>query len=443
MPFSPGSDYWLEIPAGRHRVGLTADEARTLARESADAFRARGIDLSPNEGKMMRQAATMLDTTGSAAWVERHLWATAPAREVELPAFAIARRPITNREYREFMADTGETQLPRAWARDRGNSADALPARGVSWWLAKAIAEWAGARLPFGAEWERAARGTEHRLFPWGNEFSPLGGDLFARGYEYSQPAERSRTAEGFLGALTYGEEWCAELVAGDWSRTAAGARPVDPIVPSAIGRVAMGNASYAYQADTALVRLVRGDGLSIEAPSPSTPPRFLAVGPVRAFESRILRPAIERLRGDRVGGEHDVVIDPSGNYHSVAGAVKLWLAANPASTTIGAWVPDEPTAGLSFVAVSRETVRRIPKEHGLFLWCVQYRVDSRGDARARPITAFRMAFDRRLHRFESRFRPDEVDTRVEELTPDLVRTSILDAFHDYEMHADSDDGPR
>ena len=75
-------------------------------------------------------------------------------------------------------------------------------------------------------------------------------------------------------------------------------------------------------------------------------------------------------------------MIDPSGNYHSVAGAVKLWLAANPASTTIGAWVPDEPTAGLSFVAVSRETVRRIPKEHGLFLWCVQYRVDARGDAR-------------------------------------------------------------
>jgi hypothetical protein len=41
MTFSPSSDYWLEISAGRYRVGLTIDEARTLARESADSFQAR------------------------------------------------------------------------------------------------------------------------------------------------------------------------------------------------------------------------------------------------------------------------------------------------------------------------------------------------------------------------------------------------------------------
>jgi hypothetical protein len=104
--------------------------------------------------------------------------------------------------------------------------------------------------------------------------------------------------------------------------------------------------------------------------------------------------------------------------------------------------IPEKPTAGLSFVAVSRETVRRIPKEHGLFLWCVQYRIDERGEARARSVAVFRMAFDRKIHRFENGFRRHEADTRVDELTPELVQASVLDAFQHYEIHADADQDP-
>ncbi len=441
MAFSPSATYWLAVPAGRYRVGVDADEGRTFAKQSADWLAGRGVDLSPNEGKMMRRAAELLETSGNPAWVERYVATTYPARQVELAAFAIARRPITNREYRAFMADTKETQEPSAWARSKDNAADDRPARGVPWWIAIAIADWAGCRLPFADEWESAVRGAAHRLFPWGNQLLPTARRSLLEGYEHSLPADSSHTSEGFDGALTGSEEWCADLAAGSWGRLTAGGRGGDPIVPATIARTDMARASYAIAAETATVRLVRRDGRSVPSPDPATPPGLLALGPVRQLESRVIRPILNGLQRSRVGHDHTIAVDRTGHYRAVPGALKLWLATNPNSDTVIATVPTEWTAGLSFVAASRETVRRVPKEHGIFAWCIQYRVDERGHARARPVTAFRMAFDKAIHRFENRF--DELaDTAVDDITPAMIQASIMDAFQFYELHADADRDP-
>src|SRR5512140_1221127 len=212
MPFNPPRDYWLEVPAGRYRVGLTHDEARALARQSAAWMKGEGPEFSLNEGKAISRAAELLDTMANPAWVEAYLLANYPAREVNVPAFAIAKHPIDNRTFRAFMADTGETQPPDSRSRGAANLEDSRPAHGLSWWQAIAIAEWAGARLPFEAEWERAVRGEEHLLFPWGNEFVPIGAKVLREGYPIALPSATTRAPSGLEGAVCRSPEWCADL---------------------------------------------------------------------------------------------------------------------------------------------------------------------------------------------------------------------------------------
>jgi len=95
-----------------------------------------------------------------------------PAHPVNLTPFYIDTYPVTNQDYHEFVNCTGY-KAPIHW--QRGNPPMGLvrhPVVNVSWQDAKAYAEWMGARLPTEAEWEKAARGNDERLYPWGNRFA-------------------------------------------------------------------------------------------------------------------------------------------------------------------------------------------------------------------------------------------------------------------------------
>ena len=113
--------------------------------------------------------------------------------EVYLDAYRIARYPVTVGQYRQFVDDEGY-QDQRWWKAGVSASSPqpddweaqlpypSRPVVNVSWWEAAAFCAWAGCRLPTEAEWERAARGTEGRKYPWGDEADrPAAGELHER----------------------------------------------------------------------------------------------------------------------------------------------------------------------------------------------------------------------------------------------------------------------
>jgi serine/threonine-protein kinase len=87
------------------------------------------------------------------------------AKTLTLPAFYIDETEVSNAEYQKFCQATGHPASPTAGY----NMHPDYPVTGVSYEDAKAYADWAGKRLPTEEEWEKAARGTDERMFPWGD----------------------------------------------------------------------------------------------------------------------------------------------------------------------------------------------------------------------------------------------------------------------------------
>ena len=83
---------------------------------------------------------------------------------VDVAAFELARTPVTNADYERFVAETGATAPPH-WPAPPDH-----PVTFVDWDEASAYCTWAGGRLPTEPEWEKAARGTDGRTYPWGDE---------------------------------------------------------------------------------------------------------------------------------------------------------------------------------------------------------------------------------------------------------------------------------
>ncbi len=116
-----------------------------------------------------------------------------PEHIANLHAYDIDRFEVTSHQYEQFRAAVGHrkpsppSRYARNLARMRGPN---QPAVYVSWEDADTYCRWKGKRLPTEAEWEKAMRGTDGRLWPWGNENDPRAAN-YARvddGYDVTAP---------------------------------------------------------------------------------------------------------------------------------------------------------------------------------------------------------------------------------------------------------------
>jgi formylglycine-generating enzyme required for sulfatase activity len=149
-----------------------------------------------------------------------------PTFQLSLPDFYIDQTPVTNAEYKKFVDANPKQVVPfvdenvvaafnwekttRSFPAARGN----YPVVLVTWHDAVAYCQWAGKRLPTEAEWEKAARGTDARLWPWGNQW-----DTTKANSKEQQNADLAPVGQFTAGASPYG---ALDMVGNIWQWTSS-----------------------------------------------------------------------------------------------------------------------------------------------------------------------------------------------------------------------------
>jgi len=150
-----------------------------------------------------------------------------PQHTVYLDGYRIYKHEVTVAQYRQFCQETGHRMLevpPDGWEDDH-------PIVNVRWHDAAAYSQWAGVELPTEAQWEKAARGTDSRLWPWGNEWDNH------KCNSVGTVGKTTPVGRYPLGASPYGVmdmagnvwEWCADWYDDNYYRNAPSHNPPGP----------------------------------------------------------------------------------------------------------------------------------------------------------------------------------------------------------------------
>jgi formylglycine-generating enzyme required for sulfatase activity len=210
----------LYIPAGEFEMGISKEHADSLYK-----------DFFPPESEINPSI----------------FYNEVPNHKVRIGAFNISKFEVTNREFKEFVDDGGYAKKelwkellsvelsinPVGWDRielfkdssgatgpstwvngSYGDGKADHPVDGVSWFEAIAYCRWKHYRLPSEPEWEYSARGTDQRMFPWGNSFEVISdwGDKQAAESSAAGSIAEDKSPFGVMDLARNVSEWVADV---------------------------------------------------------------------------------------------------------------------------------------------------------------------------------------------------------------------------------------
>ena len=178
-----------------------------------------------------------------------------PVHIVYLDGYYISKYEITNKQYKQFCDKTG-----RDYPKDPGfsgmrnyiNSYPNYPVVNMSWNDAVSYCKWAGLRLPTEAEWEKGARGTDSRKYPWGrsspgtNKANYDLGANDADGYEHTSPVGNYSSGASPYGLMDMAgnvREWVNDWYDSGYYSSSPKSNPKGP--SSGYSRVLRGGSLY------------------------------------------------------------------------------------------------------------------------------------------------------------------------------------------------------
>ena len=180
-----------------------------------------------------------------------------PRRTIYLNAFMIDTYEVTNAQYLKFIAATGHKEPFNVYGTGslfEVKGIENLPVVQVTWHDAEDYCQWVGKRLPTEAEWEKAARGTDGRAYPWGNKAPSARRVNFNRDWV----ATETLLPVGSLpdGVSPYGvhdmsgnaREWVQDWYAKDYYRIAPDRNPQGP--ETGLLKVIRGGSWHSFEPD-------------------------------------------------------------------------------------------------------------------------------------------------------------------------------------------------
>jgi formylglycine-generating enzyme required for sulfatase activity len=153
-------------------------------------------------------------------WDARWFAHEKPQRTVTLPGYWIYQSPVTVAQFKAYCAAT-EWRMP---AEPEWGWHDDHPMVNVSWEDASQYSTWANVQLPTEEHWEKAARGTDSRWWPWGNDYDATR-CVNASNASSTQPVGQHPTGDSPYGVQDMAGnvwEWCVASQPGEYDRQVA-----------------------------------------------------------------------------------------------------------------------------------------------------------------------------------------------------------------------------